>query len=44
MLRAVAAPNRVHVLHPEVVGVSADGVDGLLEADFDFGLVSRIYG
>ncbi len=36
MLRAVAAPDRVHVLHPEVVGVSADGVDGLLEADFDF--------
>ena len=36
MLRAVAAADGVHVLHPEVVGVSADGVNGLLEADLDF--------
>jgi hypothetical protein len=36
MLRAVAAPDRFHVLHPEVIGIGADGVDGLFETDFDF--------
>jgi len=30
MLRAVATPDRFHVLHPEVVGISPDGVNGLL--------------
>ena len=36
MLRAVAAPDRFHVLHPEVIGINADGVNGLFETDFDF--------
>jgi hypothetical protein len=36
VLRTIAAPDRVHVLHPEMVGVSADRVNGLLETDFDF--------
>jgi len=36
VLGAVAAPDRFHVLHPEVEGISADGVNGLFETDFDF--------
>ena len=36
MLRTVAAADGLHVLHPEMVGIGADGVNGLLEADFDF--------
>jgi hypothetical protein len=27
----VPAPERVHVLHPEVTGIGADGMNGLLE-------------
>ena len=35
VLMAVAAPQGRHGLHPEVVGIGADGVDGLLETDLD---------
>src|ERR1700678_3604783 len=31
-----AAPGGVHIHHPEVVGPGAEGVEGLLEGDFDF--------
>jgi hypothetical protein len=31
-----AAADRRHLEHPEVVGVGAQRVDRLLEADFDF--------
>ena len=36
ILLAAAAVDGGHVLHPEVISVSPHGVDGLLEADFDF--------
>src|SRR5438552_18527614 len=36
ILFAAAAADGSHVLHPEVIRVSANGVNGLLEADFDF--------
>src|SRR5256886_2609601 len=36
ILLAAAAADGSHVLHPEVIRVSAHGVNGLLEADFDF--------
>ena len=36
VLVAVAAPGGVHIHHPEVVGPGAEGVEGLLEGDFDF--------
>src|SRR6266498_2339418 len=36
ILFAAAAVDGGHVLHPEVISVSPHGVDGLLEADFDF--------
>src|SRR5436309_15957173 len=36
ILFAAAAADGRHVLHPEVIGVSANGVYGLFEADFDF--------
>ena len=36
ILLAAAAADGSHVLHPEVIRVSANGVNGLLEADFDF--------
>lgn len=35
-LLAAATVERGHVPHPEVVGISAQGVNGLLEADFNF--------
>ena len=36
LLVAAAAPDGPHVLHPKVVSVSSDGVDGLFEAHFNF--------
>src|SRR5437016_10948754 len=36
ILFAAAAADGSHVLHPEVICVSANGVNGLFEADFDF--------
>src|SRR5690348_1205464 len=36
VLLAAAAMNRSHVLHPEVIGISPDGVDGLLETHLNF--------
>src|SRR6266571_1856374 len=36
ILLAAAAADGSHVLHPEVIRVSADSVNGLFEADFDF--------
>ena len=36
VLRTLPAPDRIHVLHPEVEGIGADGVNGLLETDLDF--------
>src|SRR6266496_4181845 len=36
ILFAAAAVDGGHVLHPEVIRVSPHGVNGLLEADFDF--------
>jgi len=36
VLVAVAAADRCHGPHPEVVGIGADGMDRLFEADFDF--------
>ena len=36
VLVAVASAKGDHVHHPEVVGIGADGMDGLLEADLDF--------
>ena len=35
ILLTAAAVDRGHVLHPEVIGVGPDGVNGLLEADLD---------
>jgi hypothetical protein len=36
VLIAVAAAEGPHGFHPEVLGIGADGVNGLLETDFDF--------
>ena len=36
MLVAVSSSKGFHVSHPEMVGVGADGVNGLLEREFDF--------
>src|SRR5437867_7263145 len=36
ILFAAAAADGSHVLHPEVIRISANGVNGLFEADFDF--------
>src|SRR6059036_3079807 len=36
ILFAAAAADGSHVLHPEVIRVNANGVNGLFEADFDF--------
>jgi hypothetical protein len=33
ILLAAATVDGIHILHPEMVGVSPDGVNGLLEAD-----------
>jgi len=35
VLVAVAAADRCHGAHPEVVGIGADGMDRLLEGEFD---------
>ena len=36
ILFAAAAADGIHVLHPEVIRVGPDGVNGLFEADFNF--------
>jgi len=36
VLVTIAAPDGVHIHHPEVVGPGAEGVEGLLEGDLDF--------
>src|ERR1700678_592607 len=36
VLVTVAAPCGVHFHHPEVVGPGAEGIESLLEGDFDF--------
>src|SRR5207247_5088423 len=36
VLLAAATADRGHILHPEVIRVSPEGVNGLLEADLDF--------
>ena len=36
ILVAVSWSQRLHALHPEMVGVGADGANGLLEGEFDF--------
>ena len=36
ILVAVSSAQRLHVLHPEMVGVGADGVHGVLKGEFDF--------
>jgi hypothetical protein len=36
ILISLATPQRCHIAHPEMIGVSADGSYGLLESNFDF--------